>query len=276
MNQVKPKLSIVIPWSARPELETALAMNREILLAPDIETVIVSCHGDFAWLQTTVRQLLLPRIQLVDLPYHTFNKSLALNLGVAVARADRLFFLDADIVLDDGFLPAALALVDRSCVVTAARAVEMNPQRPPVTGSLSELAYSIRLATHDQRQVQIETNCIRFADGSRSAPGLILFARMQFEAVDGMNSELEGWGWEDLDYLLRLQLVIGVEHKCAGAVKHLTHAGAGGVEGNMGRSASQSGNFALCLANYHLGHFLGTFQEDVATWRPRIEVLSSG
>ena len=51
----------------------------------------------------------------------------------------------------------------------------------------------------------------------------IFVTRNDFLAVDGMNSALAGWGFEDDDFLLRLQLGAGLRATAMGTVTHLTH-----------------------------------------------------
>ena len=109
--------------------------------------------------------------------------------------------------------------------MTAERVFESRVQYEDAASELEELVYSIKLSVRGGREASVETNRVRFSDGSRSAPGIVMLAREHFLEVAGMNSDLQGWGWEDLDLLVSLQLALSLRQQQAGAVVHLTHAG---------------------------------------------------
>lgn len=267
-----PALSIVIPWRDRPEIAVTLERNASRLTAHDLEVIVVDCGGVPGRLGEILSGRPIPALRWIEMRTAEFNKALALNLGAHAARAARLLFLDADVILDRSFLTRGLALLDRGgCFVTVGRVVESHPAAPPSSPPhLREIAWSIELAGPGRRRVRIETNRLSLRDGSRSGPGLILLEREHFLAVDGMNSDLEGWGWEDLDLVARLQMELGLRRRQAGSVLHLSHGDEVRALCGAERTASERNNFSLCLANYNLGHFLGTYSDDVATWGERI------
>ena len=213
------------------------------------------------------------RVAIGQIQGTKFNKSLALNIGTFVAQAERLFFLDTDILLREDFLPQALKLLDRPCFVTIDRVFE-SKRSTGLHHQLREIAYSIELVGPRNRKVRLETNRVRFYDSSRSGPGLILLTREHFLQVDGMNSELEGWGWEDLDLIARLQLALGLRWHRVGATTHLTHSDELRTFRNYTRAADEEANFSTCLANYSLGHYLGTYSEDIARWKESLLIHS--
>ena len=253
-------LSVIVPWCDRAELEETLTANAPIFERHDVEVVVVNCAGDEAQLSAILKRV--PRaVTRVDVPADGFNKSLALNLGVDAARGDALFFLDCDVVFRDDFLADALAELDAGNFVTVARVFESAARSAnlPDADGLDALANAVGLQTAGGKTVWIETNRVRFTDGSRSGPGLILLRREHFVAVDGMNSDLVGWGWEDLDLVARLQLQGVATRRELGSVVHLSHGGRGAT------SETEVDNFSVCLANYRLGYWNGTYADDVAT-----------
>jgi hypothetical protein len=127
----------------------------------------------------------------------------------------------------------------------------------------------IELVTTDDRRVKVETNRTRFADGSRSGPGLILLAREHFLHVDGMNSQLEGWGWEDNDLVARLQLMLGLSERRAGSATHLSHGDHLRCVNGRSRMETANANIARSLARDAQGNFQGTYRADVAAWQAR-------
>lgn len=265
---------MVIAWRDRPELAETLAHNARHLAAHDAEIVVVNCGGQpTAALTEALARLALPRLRWLDVPVPRFNKSLALNLGAWAARAGRLFFLDADVLLEPDVLPAALGHLDAGpCLVTVERVRESQAAPAPSYPALAEIAYTIELVTPDGRTAQVETNRVRPGDGSRSGPGLVLLPRDQFLAVDGMNAALEGWGWEDLDLLARLQLALGLPRRRAGTVVHLSHGDDRRALLGRSRGATENDNFQRCLANLGAGNYHGTFARDVAAWASQVRV----
>ncbi|HKV09756.1 MAG TPA: galactosyltransferase-related protein, partial [Thermoanaerobaculia bacterium] len=230
------------------------------------EVVVASCGGDPPLLGETLGGISSPAVRVVEIPAPRFNKGLALNLGVYAARAGRLFLLDTDVLLDEAFLPRALARLDGRSFVTVQRVVESHPAPADEAPGLAEIAWSVELVGRNGRKARVETNRLRFRDGSRSGPGLILLERGHFLAVDGMNSDLEGWGWEDLDLVARLQLALGLKRRTEGRAVHLTHGDEVRDLAGQSRGTSEQANFVQCLANYRLGCFTGTYGDDAATW----------
>ncbi|MCA9654746.1 MAG: glycosyltransferase family 2 protein [Myxococcales bacterium] len=271
MSSAPPSLSVIVPWCDRAEIEQTLAANAEFLARHDAEVVVVQCGGDPQWLASALARQARP-VTWVDVPADGFNKALALNLGVHAARGEHLFFLDCDVILHKGFLARARPRLAAGAFVTVERVVESaaRPRSDESLTAVAALANAIGLETPHGRTVWIETNRVRFDDGSRSGPGLILLRRDHFEAVDGMNSDLVGWGWEDLDLVTRLQLTGVATREQLGQATHLSHDDAKRAGGATG--ATESDNFAVCLANYRLGYHRGTHRDDVESCADAIEI----
>ena len=267
-----PGLSVIIPWRNRPEIAVSLERNAAQFAAHDLEVILADCGGTPGGLEEILGGRHLPALRRIEWPAPAFNKALALNLGAHAARSPRLLFLDADVLLSRGFLERGLRRLDRGgCFVTIGRVAETRPATPPPGAPhLREIAWSIELARKGGRRVRIETNRLRYHDGSRSGPGLILLTKAHFLAVDGMNADLEGWGWEDLDLVARLQMELGLHRHQSGSVVHLSHGDEVRDLRGAERSASERANFSLCLANYNLGHFLGTYTDDIETWGGKV------
>jgi hypothetical protein len=119
-----------------------------------------------------------------------FNKSRAINLGVALSGARYIVVCDADVTI-----PAA-------ALVTWARL----------------------LATDDHtRRALTPVHMIETATGlPRPAPGIVAFEVGEFLAVQGYSSEFIGWGFEDRDFLWRLAQA-GVEVSERGYASHISH-----------------------------------------------------
>ncbi|MFB1483886.1 glycosyltransferase family 2 protein [Corallococcus sp. RDP092CA] len=265
----RPVLSIVIPWKDRPELGVTLKRNRRFFTAHPYEVVVVNCGGSPALFREGLHAARFPGLRGVELPGTPFNKSLALNVGASDARADCLFFLDTDVVLKSDFLEAARERLGRKHFVTVDRVFESEPARERRESKLRELAYAVHFVDEQGREARVETNRVHLGDGSRSGPGMVLMRRKHFEAVNGMNSDLAGWGWEDLDLLVRLQLELGLTQRRHGDVLHLTHGDDRRDLAGQTRAQSEHLNLARCMESYHQGHYWGTRVDDATTWKAR-------
>jgi hypothetical protein len=135
---------------------------------------------------------------------------------------------------------------------------------------LAHVAHLTELVLADGRRATIETNRFRLADRSRSAPGLVLLRRADFLAVGGMSSDLVGWGWEDIDLLVRLQLGLGLRQRLAGEVTHLSHDDQRRDTRGKQRTETEADNYRRCLARYMAGRLIGSYRADVARWRARL------
>jgi len=285
----EPRLSVILPWRDRDEIATSLTHNAAQLAACAAEVVVVNDGGSGARL----RELIEPPdasggvpgaagpaldVKLVEVTpaSPSFNKSRALNLGVALARARNLFLLDVDVLLEEGVIARALEVLDDGCFVTIERVLESERGAAGAqpTPQLRSIAHRIELVSAD-RTVEIETNRLRLIDGARSGPGLIFLRRKRFLEVGGMCSDLEGWGWADLDLVARLQLALGLERRTCGQVVHLTHGDDKRALQGVNRGASEARNQSRAIAHYALGYTAGTFREDVERYRTsRLRSLS--
>lgn len=272
-------ISIVIPWANRDELAITLAANAAMLSETQAriggapELVVVDCGGEPGRCEAALA-LAGVELTLVEIPSEAFDKGLALNLGAHVARGETLVLLDADVILDADFLPAAVEVLAAGGFATVARVRESQPRRDPLgeARGLAAMTHLIELETAAGRRVRIETNRREFASGSRGGPGLIALRREQFIAVDGMNSDLRGWGWEDIDLVARLQLCELGPRVAVGGALHLSHDDTLRTTAGAARARSEQHNFGVCLANYRLGHLRGTFTDDVQSCGEIIEV----
>ena len=94
-------LTVLIPWSNRPELATTLQANTPMLRARRRGArhhQLRRRHGPASHVACNFE--LDPFI--VDASSAPFNRSLALNLGAACSTSHFLFMLDADVLLDEG------------------------------------------------------------------------------------------------------------------------------------------------------------------------------
>jgi glycosyltransferase involved in cell wall biosynthesis len=268
---MRPQLSVIITWYDRPELRRTLDENRHVFDRHEAEVIVVNCGGSEAGLRDVLSGAGPRRLRRVDVQTTVFNKSLALNLGASVAQSDRLFLLDADIILKEDFLPAAFEAVAARRFFTVERVVESDPEPLPPQDHLEEMTNQLSFVGRGGRRATATVRR-RFHEGSRNAPGLVVLAREHFLKVGGMNADLFGYGWEDRDLLLRLQFALGLEERSAGTVIHLSHKDESQHEAWRDRRKGEQLNFAACVKNYRAGHYAGTYYDDLSVWKEKFSL----
>lgn len=266
-------LSVITTWCDRPELSVTLPRNLVALQAcgDDVEVVVVNAGGNLNTLTALFIEIGSCRLRLIDLPGEPFNKAQALNVGAFCSRGERIFMLDADILLSAEMIRVTQYLLTEGTFVTVQKVIE-SP-RSSSESLLREIIQTSEYICSDGRRGSIEyRTCV---DNSRCGPGLILVKKTDFISVGGFNSGLEQWGFEDYDFQLRLQFALGLQRVTACEVVHLSHLVAAGVR------KSDRRNRAIAEDNYCRGDFVGTYLQDLEKWKERLvevvpEVVSKG
>jgi glycosyltransferase involved in cell wall biosynthesis len=258
-----PLFSVIIPWCNRNELSETLKKNLPVFEKHEVEVIISNVGGDPTILQDILQPFPYPVITIQRPEITLFNKCLALNLGVSAATGSYLFLLDTDIVLEEDLLPAAAALLENNCFLTIKKVYESQKTTTAARSFISELAYFIEIKDINNNKALIETSRHYINEKSRSAPGLVMLRKEHFMEVNGMNTDLSGWGWEDNDLLCRLQLKLSLKWEKISSAIHLTHTDQQRTISNNSRKASEAANYAKCLDNYSQGNYAGTYKKDL-------------
>ncbi len=258
-------LTVVIPWCNRSALGEALRRNAPLL--GEFETIVVNVGGSAGEISRHIDESGRDRIRTIHVRRDQFNKSLALNLGIALASTERCLILDCDIHLSDYDFVEAFRNLDDNAFVTLKRVTANKDRLESPPSFLSSVHNIVEFRFADGRKEQVETSGFRKDDASRTGPGILLARRSWLTSIAGYNSSLEGWGWEDIDVILRLQLA-GFERRHMGTGRHLDdHAAASSL--STARQQSEMRNRSIAYGNYAAGNFMGTLEQDVAacSWR---------
>jgi glycosyltransferase involved in cell wall biosynthesis len=281
----KPTLSVIVPWSNRDSLRDTLAGNQRWLTAGEVEIIIVNCGGDAQRLHSFVCDF--PRIpaKLIELQGRKFNKSLALNIGLHASSGHTIFVLDADVIVQSDPLAELMPLVDDNTFLTLNRVRESEIDEPwwkfpddQVAGenhfiqAMTE-THSIEFRWADGTVTRINAYRANICDESRAGPGLVMVKREHLLRIEGYNSELELWGWEDNDVDVRLRRVLSLKHRDFGQAVHLTHGDELRNLDGLDHRRSDFENLARVCKRYSRGNFMGTYSADIATWWPRARHL---
>lgn len=264
-------LSIIVSWRDRDELGRALAGIRAAAHALNGDVTVVNFSGDAA--------RLAPMLGAPGADLHVvtvdgqryFNKAAAQNIGAAHARHPLLFFCDCDIVLDASVLVQLVErLTDGGAHFATLAGVRESETNARGARHVVSFGYELKIRTADGRELRIVDNEEDGNDGTRQAPGLLLVRRDDFLAVDGYNSDLHGWGWEDQDMIARLTLGRGLRRVNQGHALHLSHDDHARVAHYplvSSRWESRDRMFRAALANYDDANFQGSYQRDCAQLR---------
>jgi glycosyltransferase involved in cell wall biosynthesis len=263
-----PALSIVIPWFNRTELGRTLRQNTDAFECQDAEVLVINCGGDPRALERLVDDSSLDALRIIEIPSEPFNKCLALNIGASLARAPRMLFLDTDIVISDAVLAGMVQRTDARTFATIEWVIDSNSTSRPT--ELARSTQTVELVWNNGQRMSFEFFRSRTTDQARGGPGLICVWKEHFLTVEGMDSRLARWGWEDLDLIIRLQAMTGARRVPFGDAIHLAHDDASRNLSGTTRQASLQRNMALCYANYERRQFLGTFARDVAAHKERV------
>jgi len=223
MTGAEPGVSVVIPLHGRPGVVDVLEATYRHRPTYVCEVVVAHCGPPEPALRAAVERAGVgTALTWLEIDRPEFNKSLALNVGVAAATGSLVLLHDADVVLPSDFFPAAVARVRPRTVCCLAAVVE---SRGPAH--------------------------------RRIAPGVLMCTTVDFRRVGGLKSGLSGWGWEDIDLLMRMRLC-GIEITATGEGVHLTHP-----LDDTARRVSEERNRRLALAELAHGTVGGTFELDV-------------
>lgn len=257
-----PPLSVIIPWCNRPEIQDTIAKNKAIFEDCDCEVIIVNAGGDLRML----KGIEASHIRVVDARTRNFNRSRAVNIGAHIALSDFLFLLDADMLLNEGYLKNALTVLTGKSAVVVEHILETDSryQQVPSSEYISDIMYYVTVKDKfgATATVRMERQPVHFY--SRVGNSQVLISKHDFLNVNGLNSNLKGWGFEDNDFLIRLQLKLGLSILPYGSIFHLTH-------NNLMRDAEpgktieehEKINSMMSLNAYLAGNYDGTFDQDV-------------
>src|SRR5262245_55828743 len=170
-------VTVVIPWYNRRELATSLRENVRVLRTGRREIVIVNCGGDSDLLTRLVARAAPAHLTVAHVDCTRFNKGLALNVGVSLARGRVVSCLDSDVILRPASFAKAAVIADDGGVAIVKEIRETRGTRAATRGELARISNVVRLEARGGRHCEVETGCVNLRRGTRSAPGLITLRR---------------------------------------------------------------------------------------------------
>lgn len=259
----RPNISVVIPWCDRVQLSDTLKAGKLVFDRDRDEILVLNCGGDLSVVTEIVRASELTNVHLLHIDgVNAFNKAMCLNIGIDAASNDIVIVLDADVLLERCFVQQSSLLVSQGkCFVFLKRVTEQVPavqQELAPSGQIARQTSIEELELLDGRSASVEYSIDSCA--ARTGNGIVVFSREHFYLIEGYDSQMQGWGYEDLDFQIRLQLGAGSNRFAAGSGIHVSHPRVVGAE------RSDAANRAHAWDRYAKGCFTGTLREDLARW----------
>ncbi|KZN37637.1 hypothetical protein N474_05265 [Pseudoalteromonas luteoviolacea CPMOR-2] len=258
-------ISIIIPWKDRPEISQTLAANLPAFeTIPEVELLIVNMGGDqkrlLALLDAVPYQHLT--VKVINIFTAFFNKSFALNWGIHSATHDTIFILDADVILNRSTLSELYHHVSDTSFANLESVTESKPQKSSQFHLRCQTRTVLTLPIGSNQHTEILVNQSSLTNDLRTAPGLLMVKKPHLLAIEGFDSKMTYWGWEDLDLIVRLKAMLDLQQTLAGQATHLTHDDSARNLGSLNRAQSDHQNFTYCLDKYAASQFLGSLRKD--------------
>ncbi|MCF2856400.1 glycosyltransferase family 2 protein [Pseudoalteromonas sp. SMS1] len=258
-------ISIIIPWKNRPELGQTLIDNLPAFAhMPELELLVVNMGGDQQQLLTLLdtEHCQHLTIKVVHILTTFFNKSFALNWGIHHAAHDTIFVLDADVVLSHTALNELYHQVSDTHFANLESVAESLPQNSSNFYQQCQTRTVLTLPIGTQQPIEVLVNQSSLSNDLRAAPGLLMAKKQHLLAIEGFDSKMTYWGWEDLDLVVRLKAKLNLTQTLTGNATHLTHDDSTRNLGNLNRTQSDHKNFTYCLEKYASAQFLGSLYKD--------------
>lgn len=211
-----PRLSVIVPaYNAEARLEATLwAIGEDAARSEFGVEVIVVDDGSADGTRATVERAreAIGTLEYVFRPRDSGSgRATARNLGLALARAARVLFLDAGVLPGPGLLSAAATLDSGTLAVFKTLGLFAAPRTLPRSratwaGLLSSLETLCR--QHEWRDLR-EAH-FNGCGAAAAAPWLLAWTcalaaeRSAVSAVGGFDASYVGWGAEDIDLAARL------------------------------------------------------------------------
>jgi hypothetical protein len=273
-----PKLSVLVPWCDREELQECLERNSGWIEQNEAEVLVLNCGGNLDNFKKSARGQERNWLRPIHIPRAAFNKCLALNIGTMMGHSPVVLALDADTILASDVVARSLSFLSGPAFVTTEWLHETvpNPAFKKVVSSLQGI--------EDQGLVDVRYNTYAeflYKDGSvishrtfrqsqltanRAGAGVLFVKKEHLLEVGGYNSELELWGWEDNDIAIRLRTVLDLEHLEIGDAIHMSHSDSKRALNGLARMETSLQNLARLCPRYSMKNFQGTYAADTSAW----------
>lgn len=239
-ERVSPRLSVLIPFFRESPAELMKALNAIAAdVRDEIEVVVLDDGSRRPELSLEVMDLLDTlniAICFIELK-HNVGRAKGRNRLVDAARGAYVLFLDADMLPDqDNFL-------ERWVDMTRAEA-------PVVFGGFSLLKAPKSKAYALHAQMAGHSDCLSAAERLKSPEKYVftsnLLVRKDVFKTHDFDPEFKGWGWEDVEWAMRVSADFGIDHIDNTA----THMGLDTADVLLSKYEQSGANFARVVRKH--------------------------
>jgi glycosyltransferase involved in cell wall biosynthesis len=240
-RSARPAVSVLIPFLRDDPTELLGLLDEEAGAVDRAGEIIVLDDGTndaglTARLQALVREMALP-VRLITL-WKNEGRSKGRNRLAQAARGGSLLFLDSDMRPDHRrFLWTWADLVAREDPAVAFGGF-----------SLLQAPTDARFSVH--RSMAARSDCVPFQERARTPEKYVytsnLLVRRDVLHAETFDDAFVGWGWEDVEWAMRVSRRFTVVHVDNPA----THMGLDTVEALAGKYEQSAGNFARVVARH--------------------------
>ena len=237
----QPRLSVLTPFFRDDPARLLAALDREAsALAGAVELVLLDDAGGDPGLsartEAAVAALALPARLLQ--PGVNAGRAKGRNALAAHARGRHLLFLDSDMLPDaPDFLGRWLALAQGDDPPAAVGGFSLAQARP---GRPHRLHHALQL------RAECAPAAIRALDPAKHVFTSNLLVRRDVLAAEPFDEGFRGWGWEDVEWGMRVAARFGVVHVDNPA----THLGLDTAADLLAKYAGSGPNYARVLARH--------------------------
>lgn len=254
-----------MPWCDRYELPESLPSLVETAEILNGKVYIVNFGGSPDDLYTLTENY-LDEIEIITISTVSyFNKQAAHNIGVRCSGNPFLFFCDNDIIVNPNDMSHIVQELERNPNSFATlKGVKESSVNARNAGHITSFGYRLELKTADGKRLEIIDSEEDAKTGLRNAPGLLCVSRKNFLNINGYNSDLIGWGWEDQDMIARLTLGLGLLRMQYGEAIHISHDEESRIRHYSvdNRWESRDKMFRQALNRYDCNDFSGSYVDD--------------
>ncbi|MGV3579369.1 glycosyltransferase family 2 protein [Brevundimonas sp.] len=240
-RRARPAVSVLIPFLRDDPSELLQLLDEEAASVAGAVELVVMDDGTndaalTARLQSQIKAMALPA-RLITLTKNE-GRSKGRNRLADSARGGSLLFLDSDMRPDHRrFLWTWADLVAREDPAVAFGGF-----------SLLQAPTDARFSVH--RSMALKSDCVPYQERAKTPEKYVftsnlLVRRDVFEA-ETFDAEFSGWGWEDVEWAMRVSRRFTVVHVDNPA----THMGLDTVEALAGKYEQSAGNFARVVARH--------------------------
>jgi hypothetical protein len=259
-------LAILVPaWGRREAFSAALAESFGVLVASCTELVLCLDPESYDEMGSLIRALArrsrpAATVKTIVLDERPRSKGAALNAAFGETSAAMVMCMDCDIVPTLETIRELQVTATAGFVAHLGQVIRRGPAKSSVRSRVEAIKTTVEVVRDDGRTASVVRSAIFPNENARGAPGVVCLPRDVFLAAGGFNGNLGGYGWEDVDFILRAALIGDTRVAAVGRAEEISPLLS--RDDLEGRLLSESRNYERCVADYCLGKLVGTLMQD--------------